>query len=94
MKQNAIGWFDIYVTDMSRAVTFYQTVLHCELGVIEDPTDSGALMKSFTADMSVYGAGGALVQDEESRQTMSVPFLRSLAERISSGSSAPSLSSR
>jgi predicted enzyme related to lactoylglutathione lyase len=62
MKQNAIGWFDIYVTDMSRAVTFYQTVLHCELGVIEDPTDSGALMKSFTADMSVYGAGGALVQ--------------------------------
>ena len=26
-KTNAIGWFDIYVNDMNRAVGFYESVL-------------------------------------------------------------------
>ena len=28
MKQNAVGWFDIYVNDMDSAVNFYQTVFN------------------------------------------------------------------
>jgi len=64
MKQNAIGWFDIYVNDMDRAVNFYQTVFEQELETLGDPTDSSVIMKSFPADMGVYGAGGALVKRE------------------------------
>ena len=64
MKQNAIGWFDIYVNDMERAVAFYQTVLKQVLENMGDPTDSKVIMKSFPTDMENYGAGGALVKRE------------------------------
>jgi len=64
MKQNAIGWFDIYVNDMDRAMAFYQTVLEREFEAIGDPTDSSVIMNSFPADMGIYGAGGALVKRE------------------------------
>ena len=64
MKQNAIGWFDIFVNDMDRAVAFYQTVLQREMEDIGDPTDSSVIMKSFVTDMEQYGAGGALVKRE------------------------------
>ena len=66
MKQNAIGWFDIYVSDMDRATNLYQTVLKKTLDVMQDPTDSKVQMKSFPTDMGTYGAGGALVQREGS----------------------------
>ena len=62
MRHNAIGWFDLYVNDMDRAVTFYQTVFKKELENMGDPTDSTVIMKSFPTDMAVYGAGGALVK--------------------------------
>lgn len=62
MKQNAIGWFDIYVNDMERAAAFYQTVLNQQLEDMGDPTDSNVIMKSFPTDMDHYGAGGALVK--------------------------------
>ena len=60
-KTNAVGWFDIYVNDLDRAVSFYQTVLGCKLEPIGDPTGESRMM-SFPADMSVYGAGGALTK--------------------------------
>lgn len=60
-KANAIGWFDIYVEDMDRAVNFYQTVLNQQLEKLDDPTGETQMM-SFPADMAVYGAGGALVK--------------------------------
>ena len=66
MRQNAIGWFDIYVNDMDRAVTFYQSVLKLELEEMGDPTDSKVIMKSFPTDMTTYGAGGALVKRQGS----------------------------
>jgi len=66
MKQNAIGWFDIYVSDMDRATAFYQAVFKQTLEVMKDPTDSSVLMKSFPTEMALYGAGGALVQREGS----------------------------
>ena len=58
-KMNAIGWFDIFVDDLKRAVAFYETVLACKLDPMGDPTGDTQMM-SFPADMSVYGAGGAL----------------------------------
>lgn len=62
MKQNAIGWFDIFVNDMDRAETFYRTVLQRTFEDITDPTDSTVVMKAFVTDMACYGAGGALVK--------------------------------
>lgn len=64
MKQNAIGWFDINVNDMDRAVSFYQAVFEKTLEDMNDPTDSNVLMKAFPTDMANYGAGGALVKRE------------------------------
>ena len=64
-KANAIGWFDIYVEDMDRAVNFYQTVLNQQLEKLDDPTGETQMM-SFPADMSVYGAAGALVKSKYS----------------------------
>jgi uncharacterized protein len=65
-KPNAIGWFDIYVTDMNRAVAFYESVLQRKLEPIGDPTGETQMM-SFPADMSAYGAGGALVKSAYAR---------------------------
>lgn len=62
MKQNAVGWFDIYVSDMDRAVSFYQAVFKLTLENMEDPSSSEVQMKSFSTDMASYGAGGALVK--------------------------------
>ena len=62
MKKNAIGWFDIYVSNMDRATAFYEAVFKQSLEVMQDPTDSQVEMKSFPTDMALYGAGGALVQ--------------------------------
>lgn len=58
---NAIGWFDIYVSNMDRAVAFYEAVLATKLEAMGDPTGESQMM-SFPADMSVYGAGGALTK--------------------------------
>lgn len=60
-KMNAVGWFDIYVADIDRAVSFYETILGCKLEAIGDPTGETKMM-SFPSDMSTYGAGGALTQ--------------------------------
>jgi predicted enzyme related to lactoylglutathione lyase len=65
-KSNAIGWFDIYVNEMNRAVTFYEGVLQQKLEQIGDPTGETQMM-SFPTDMAGYGAGGALVKSNYAR---------------------------
>jgi uncharacterized protein len=64
-KTNAIGWFDIYVSDMKRAVSFYESVLKQKLESIGDPTGETQMM-SFPGDMASYGAAGALVKSAHS----------------------------
>jgi uncharacterized protein len=63
---NAIGWFDIYVDDMDRAVAFYESVFKQKMEKIGDPTDETQMM-SFPADMKAYGASGALVKSDHAR---------------------------
>jgi uncharacterized protein len=63
---NAIGWFDLYVNDMARAVTFYERVLQQKLEPIPDPSGETQMM-SFPTDMNLYGAGGALVKSNYAR---------------------------
>ena len=65
-KPNAIGWFDIYVEDMDRAVAFYESVFGQKLEAMHDPTGETQMM-SFPASMNAYGASGALVRSEHAR---------------------------
>lgn len=65
-KMNAVGWFDIYVDNLDRAAAFYEAVLDCKLEAMGDPTGETQMM-SFPADMSQYGAGGALSKSEHAR---------------------------
>ncbi len=65
-RSNAIGWFDIYVDEMQRAATFYETVFQLQLEDIGDPTGE-TVMKGFPANMKAYGASGALVKSPNSR---------------------------
>ncbi|WP_395667325.1 VOC family protein [Rhodoferax sp.] len=65
-KSNAIAWFDIYVSDMGRAVAFYERVLQTKLEPIGDPTGETQMM-GFPTDMGLYGAGGALVKSAYAR---------------------------
>ena len=57
--ENPIGWFEIYVQDMSRARTFYERVLGHPLEPLSVGDD--VQMFAFTSDMAKYGSGGALV---------------------------------
>lgn len=55
---NPVGWFEIYVDDMTRARQFYQAVFECEL---DSMGNEELAMWAFPMDMNSYGAGGALV---------------------------------
>jgi uncharacterized protein len=68
-RSNAIGWFDIYVDDMDRAVGFYESVFNYKLEKIGDPSGETQMM-GFPADMNAYGASGALVKSDHARPGM------------------------
>ncbi|GLS26286.1 VOC family protein [Marinibactrum halimedae] len=67
MTHNPVGWFEIYVDDMNRAKTFYESVFATELEKLEDPNKSdsdgtGIEMLAFPSNEEKYGAPGALVK--------------------------------
>lgn len=65
MNRNPVGWFEIYVQDMTRARKFYETVLGVELAKLDspDPEDAGELeMYAFPMNMEAAGASGALAK--------------------------------
>ncbi|MEO8128937.1 MAG: VOC family protein, partial [Bryobacteraceae bacterium] len=61
MKNNPVGWFEIYVTDIIRARHFYEAVLAVKLTALESPESSVAAMWTFPMEQDVPGAAGALV---------------------------------
>ena len=58
MSQHAIHWFEIFVSDLDRAVRFYQTVLDLEL---RREVEDGRPMSLFASSLQ-DGVGGALVR--------------------------------
>ena len=60
-NMNVVGWCEIYVDDMGRAVAFYEAILGLSLEKLGDPTGETEMM-GFPMDMGSYGAGGALVK--------------------------------
>jgi predicted enzyme related to lactoylglutathione lyase len=59
MKNNPVGWFEIYVQDLERAKNFYESVFQLTLEKLNSP---GMEMWAFPMDMNQWGAGGALVK--------------------------------
>ncbi len=60
MKNNAINWFEIFVADLSRARTFYETILNAKL---QDSGMDCCEMAIFPYD-NMQGIGGALTKME------------------------------
>ncbi len=58
---NPVGWFEIYVQDMSRAKRFYETVFGVKLDRLEMP---GMEMVTFPMSPEGKGASGALIRME------------------------------
>ena len=58
-RTNPVGWFEIYVQDMPRAKTFYETVLGTTLSALPSPDIE---MWAFPMSMDDTGASGALVK--------------------------------
>jgi hypothetical protein len=61
MATNPIGWFEIYVQDMSRAKAFYGSVFATQLERLEGPDIE---MWAFPGEPDRPGAPGALVKME------------------------------
>ena len=59
MKKNPVGWFEIYVDDMKRARTFYESVFE---GKLEKMSGKNPEMWGFPGSMTGRGCGGALVK--------------------------------
>ncbi len=59
MSANPVGWFEIYVQDITRAKAFYQTVFQRTF----EKLNAGDLeMWAFNNEMGKPGTGGTLVQ--------------------------------
>ena len=61
MEHNMVGWFEIPVTNMERAKTFYNTVFNVEIQVQDF---GGTLMGWFPFAEGKLGASGSLVQND------------------------------
>ena len=61
MFSNPVGWFEIYVQDMGRAIKFYEAVFDTKLQQLNAPFPDIELW-SFTRAENQYGANGALVK--------------------------------
>jgi len=58
---NPVGWFEIYVNDMTRAQAFYESVFGATLSRLDGPPGSPEML-AFAMSQDGYGASGALVR--------------------------------
>lgn len=59
--RNPVGWFEIYVSDIERAKTFYEGVLKVSLQSLASPDGDGLVMWAFPMDPEGAGSSGAIV---------------------------------
>lgn len=58
-RQNAVNWFELFVSDFDRAKRFYEAILDTKL---EDVAMEGAPMSLFPCAMAEGGIGGSITQ--------------------------------
>lgn len=56
---NPVGWFEIYIDDIARVKSFYESLSQLSLEALGDPSDSSVTMLAFPSDYDNYGASGA-----------------------------------
>jgi uncharacterized protein len=61
MENNVVGWFEIPVKNMDRAIRFYEAVLDVKL-TLKDFDEPRAF---FPSDNKKYGSAGALVMNDK-----------------------------
>jgi predicted enzyme related to lactoylglutathione lyase len=59
--KNAINWFEIPVKNFNKAKKFYESILGCELQLMEA---MGMKSAFFPADIEMGGIGGCIIQGE------------------------------
>ncbi len=59
MQSNPVRWFEIYVQDMSRAKSFYESVFQLQLEKLDTPQPE---IWAFPMKVDKVGTGGALVK--------------------------------
>ena len=59
-KTNPVTWFEIYVEDLARAKSFYETVFNCSL--LPEKTDGSFEAYRFPGQMPGNGAIGSLIK--------------------------------
>ncbi|HWZ41242.1 MAG TPA: VOC family protein [Bradyrhizobium sp.] len=64
-EMNPVGWFEIYVKDMKRAKSFYETVLGLPLTKLPQSGDSLDDMWAFPMNQGASGAAGALARMDD-----------------------------
>ncbi len=69
MPKHAISWFEIPVTDLDRAATFYETIL----GATFERVDLGGASAVFPAEDD--GVGGALIVQEDNQPSATGPLV-------------------
>ena len=65
--QNPVRWFEIYVQDLNRAKTFYESVFQIKLQKLNTPDtlkESKMELWSFPSNKDGWGSSGALVKME------------------------------
>jgi len=62
VANNPVGWFEIYVQDMSRAQAFYEAVLKVTLEPLGPPGGMDLQMMAFPMQPDVPGTAGSLVK--------------------------------
>lgn len=60
MAENVVGWFEVPVRNMERAIKFYETVL----GLSLSPQDMGGVQMAWFPFAEGSGAPGSLILDE------------------------------
>lgn len=61
-QENVVGWFEIPVADMDRAIRFYETLF---VKRMERQSFGKTLMAFFPTEQTSYGTSGALVYQPE-----------------------------
>ena len=79
MKANMIGWFEIPVSDMKRAKSFYENVFDIKLQV-EQFGDTKMGWFPFPENPDAKGAGGSLVQNKKFYKPSTTLATRSFAD--------------
>lgn len=71
--ENSLNWFEIPVSDISRATKFYETIFNTQM--MPMPDMMGMKMTSFPSEMGNGKVAGALVQSPQHKPSMEGPIL-------------------